>query len=371
MQLPPFRLDHWLEAHKHRVQYDLASSTGASWRYADAIQAMDALEREALDSCRLGYGDADGSPALREAVAAHCGAEPAHVLVVTGASEAMHLIFAEAAVAGGNVVVPMPAFAPLAEMPRALGLDVRRYHLAPERNFAIDLDEVADLVDDRTQLLLVNTPHNPTGALVGARELRTLHDLAVAHGARLVSDEVYWPLAYGTEAASASLLPQATVVGSLSKAASMAGLRCGWIVERDEARRAQYLNRRMYYTIAGNPVADHVAACCLRRASAWIDATRRQSAANRERLIERLRRHEALIDLVPPAGGTTAFPRLRFADDARPFCEALAAEGVLVAPGDCFEMPAHLRIGFGAATEMTPALDILESVLAAAAAAVP
>lgn len=76
-------------------------------------------------------------------------------------------------------------------------------------------------------------------------------------------------------------------------------------------------------------------------------------------------RHEHMLDFTPPAGGTTCFPRLRSGNDARPLCEALAKAGVLVAPGDCFDAPAHMRIGFGAQREgYADALRLFGEVLA-------
>jgi DNA-binding transcriptional MocR family regulator len=72
------------------------------------------------------------------------------------------------------------------------------------------------------------------------------------------------------------------------------------------------------------------------------------------------------MEFTPPAGGTTCFPRLRDGRNARPLCEALAKAGILVAPGDCFDAPAHMRIGFGALSGgYAEALRIFGEVLAA------
>ena len=96
---------------------------------------------------------------------------------------------------------------------------------------------------------MVNSPHNPTGATLSNQETRTLHDFAVARGIQFVADEVFHPIHHGREADSAAGLPQATVLGDLSKALSLGGLRLGWIVERNAARRQQYLNTREYITV--------------------------------------------------------------------------------------------------------------------------
>jgi DNA-binding transcriptional MocR family regulator len=75
--------------------------------------------------------------------------------------------------------------------------------------------------------------------------------------------------------------------------------------------------------------------------------------------------HRSALGWTPPAGGTTCFPWLRDGRDSRPMCEALAKAGVLVAPGDCFDMPEHFRVGIGAVTEgYQEALDVFRAVLA-------
>ncbi len=76
-----------------------------------------------------------------------------------------------------------------------------------------------------------------------------------------------------------------------------------------------------------------------------------------------LDRNAEHIGYVPPRGGTTAFPWLTFTDQSRPFCEALARDGVLVSPGDCFDAPQHLRIGFGSAASYHDALGVFEAAL--------
>jgi aspartate/methionine/tyrosine aminotransferase len=86
--------------------------------------------------------------------------------------------------------------------------------------------------------------------------------------------------------------------------------------------------------------------------------------ANLALLTDFMHRHRDRIEFAAPAGGTTCFPRRADGRDARPLCEALARAGVLVAPGDCFDMPAHIRVGFGAQREGYPeALALFGEVL--------
>src|SRR2546429_391211 len=103
------------------------------------------------------------------------------------------------------------------------------------------VNDVLALADDETRRRflnhdLVNSPHHPTGATIGDSEMEALHEFAAARGIQLVCDEVYHPIYHGRPAKSAARLPHATMIGDLSKAFSIPGVRTGWIVERDAQR---------------------------------------------------------------------------------------------------------------------------------------
>jgi aspartate/methionine/tyrosine aminotransferase len=106
-----------------------------------------------------------------------------------------------------------------------------------ENGFRIAPDEIKRLADSNTKLILVNSPHNPTGATIADAEMEALHDFAAEHGIQLVSDEVYHPIYHGRQTKSAARLPHATVIADLSKAFSIAGVRTGWMIEHDAHRR--------------------------------------------------------------------------------------------------------------------------------------
>ena len=88
------------------------------------------------------------------------------VQVVTGASEALLILFWLAAEPEANVVLPQPGYPPFSALPESLGIEIRRYAVRKENNFRIDLEEIKRLADRNTKLILVNSPHNPTGATI-------------------------------------------------------------------------------------------------------------------------------------------------------------------------------------------------------------
>jgi DNA-binding transcriptional MocR family regulator len=159
MKLPPFLLDEWLERFKGPgIRYDLASSTGPAYSLRAILELADEDHRQSAFESPLVYCPAAGGDELRAGIAELHGVSKDDVLVTTGAEEALHILFFDAAEPGANVVVSAPGFPPTWTLPESLGLEVRRYHLRPENGFRIDLEEVDRLVDARTRLLLVTSP---------------------------------------------------------------------------------------------------------------------------------------------------------------------------------------------------------------------
>lgn len=346
MQLPPFLLDEWLIKYGH-AEYNLAASTGPHLTFRDLRSWMDEAAQNRLLDTELVYTDPAGEVPLREAIADMQDVHADDIQIVTGASEALHILFFMAAGSGANVIIPTPCYPPMIEMARAYSIEVRSYTLRREQGFTIDTEEIKKLSDDNTAFILINTPHNPTGATVSDEELDDLHDFACTRGIQLVVDEVYHPIYHGRATRSASRLPHATVLGDMSKSFCLSGLRVGWFVERDAARRETYCNMRGYFSLSNSALGEALATVAVQNRDKIFDTVTRMTSENLALLDDFFAAHADTLAWVRPPGGPTAFPWLRDSDNARPFCRSMAEQGVLLAPGDCFDRPEHFRLGFG------------------------
>jgi aspartate/methionine/tyrosine aminotransferase len=318
-----------------------------------------------LAALKVGYAPAEGSRALREAIAAFAGVDPDWVVVTTGASEALSVRFCLASKPGANVVMPFPAFPAFETMANAWGLAARTFLLKRENGFAQAAGQVLESIDGGTALALVNSPHNPTGSAMRRVEIETLAQALSARVIPLIVDEVYHPLYFGAEVASASGIANTIVVGDMSKALSLAGLRMGWIIDADPERRKRIIDARSYFTISGSPILEAIAVVALRNRNAILSRLTSVVEANLALLDGFMQRHADTLSWVRPTGGTVAFPWFRDGSNSRPWCEALAGQGVLVAPGDCFGAPDHFRLGFGAQSEgFGEALELASIMLA-------
>jgi len=366
MKLPPFKLDLWLAAHEFAtppIRFNLASSTGPAWTLGE-IGALGGGDPRGFHDVTLSYAPPEGAQLLRERLAARHGVDAECVLIMTGASEALMALACWFAGKGASILLPKPVYPALPVMARAWGLDVREYALDRERGYEQTADAVLAAVDSTTRAVFINTPHNPTGSVMPAAEQEKLAEALAARGITLIVDEVYHPLYFGAPVPSASCLPGTVVLGDFAKAMSLPGLRVGWLVDRDPVRRAALLDMRSYFSISCGPLSEAIGAHALANADAVLGRLEGVARANLALLTAFMEEHRDVLAFPAPAGGTTCFAYLRDGRDARPLCEALAKAGVLVAPGDCFDMPAHMRIGFGAQREgYAEALGIFGRVL--------
>jgi aspartate/methionine/tyrosine aminotransferase len=361
MRLKPFLLDAWLDTYEHGIEFNLASSTGPIWTARQLLDLGGGQARERYLNHDVVYSRPAGADGLREAIAEMQGVSVDCVQVVTGASEALTVLMWLAAEPGANVILPLPGFTTFSALPESLGIEVRVYRVRRENNFQIDPDEIMSLADSRTKLILVNSPHNPTGATTSDAEMEALHAFASERGIQLVSDEVYHPIYHGRDTRSAARLPHATVINDLSKALPLAGTRAGWMIERDARRREQYWTARAYFSVCNNTPGEILAEIAIRHHAVVLQRTQEAASRNLERLDRFMAAHGDVLGWIRPRGGMTAFPWLVSGAHTRPFCQAAAERGILFVPGDCFDVPSHFRLGFAAAGDrFRRALDRLE-----------
>ena len=365
MKFKAFLLDQWLQNHVS-AEFNLGGSTGPRWKAFELLALAGPHAGKRILDLELSYSPTAGALGLREAIAEMQGVSAEDVVVLAGSAEALFHVFYLAAEPGANVVIPFPCFPSHQMIPKSLGFELRHYHLRPETSYTIDLDEVKRLADDRTKILVVNSPHNPTGATLSNEELESLHDFAAGRGIQFVCDEVFHPIYHGRETDSAARFPYATVIGDFSKALSFPGLRLGWIIERERARRTEYLNAREYVSVSNTPIGEFLGEIAIRNRQKILARTREVTCANLELLDHVLAEHADILDWIRPRGGMTGFARLISGASARHFCEAALEHGLLLAPGDCWGVSDHFRIGFGVGREWYPrAMDRLSELLRA------
>ena len=216
-------------------------------------------------------------------------------------------------------------------------------------------------------MLYLNQPHNPTGTLMERATFEAVAELADEHELVLFSDEVYRELEHDPETrlpAACDLLTGGASLGSISKSYGLPGLRLGWLVTRDPALRERLLRLKDYTTICSSAPSEMLTALGLRHRERLLERNLTLVARNLTLLDAFLERHADSFRWVRPTASPIGFPRVTGLGDLDALCARLAAAGVLLLPGSVYDVPDHVRVGFGRAS-LPEALDLLETTLAA------
>lgn len=351
MQIKPFGVEEWMNAYEMEAVYNLAETCVDSLtveQLLDLTGRKDELVRQILD-LRLSYGDIPGSDELRALIAGLYEKQaPENVLVMNGGAAANFLSLYTLVEPGDEVISVAPTYQQLYSIPESFGAEVKILPLRPEMGFLPDPEELKSLVTDRTKLICLNNPNNPTGALMTGELLERLVGIAGEHGAWVHCDEIYRGLVHEPGAvvpSVADLYEKGISTGSMSKVFSLAGLRVGWITAPEEFI-ARCFSHRDYTTISCGRLDDLLARVALQNREILLqrnlDIVRRGAA-----VLDAWVRSEDRIDYVRPAAGTTAFLHYDYEIPSKDFCFRLfRGDGTFMVPGSCFGMENRLRIGY-------------------------
>lgn len=356
MKIKPFAVEEWMNAWEEGARFNIAETCVDSVSL-DELFALTGEDRDAFwrqfSARRLTYGAIEGAPAFKQGV---CGLyktlSPQNIVPTHGASGANHHVFYSLIEPGDRVVSIMPTYQQLYSIPESFGADLQLLHLRQENDYLPDLDELRRLMTPNTKMICINNPNNPTGALMSAGLLREIVQIARSVGAYLLCDEVYRHLTQTDEwcESIADLYEKGISVSSMSKVFSLAGLRLGWIATRDMEVVRACLSHRDYDLVSCGMFDEAVAALALAHSDKLL-------ARNRAMVRENLAILDAWVSSEPrltytkPQAGTTALVYYDYELPSYEFCERMYREtGAFVTPGDCFEQPRSVRIGYASDT---------------------
>jgi aspartate/methionine/tyrosine aminotransferase len=351
MHLPPFKLERYFAKYEFNTEFLLCSSDCEAMSIADLL----AFEPEAAGKFQqvwLGYTESQGSPALRKEICKlYESIQPEHVLVHTGAGEAIYLFMHAMLQVGDHVIVHTPNYQSLAEVAKGIGCDVSPWLAREENDWALDLDDLRRLIRPTTKAIVINTPHNPTGYLMSRADFDGLNRFARENNLLLFSDEVYRESEYDpmTRLPAGCDYGEHTVsLGVTSKTYGLAGLRIGWIATRNRAVYERMAALKDYTTICNSAPSEFLAEVALRNRQKLIDRNLGIIQHNLGIVEKLFTSHSSLFTWVRPRAGSMAFPKL-LKGNIDEFCDSLVNEaGVLLLPGTMYdELGNHFRLGLG------------------------
>jgi aspartate/methionine/tyrosine aminotransferase len=352
MRLPDFELERYFARFEFEVPYLLASSDVEGYRLSELLALADDEGRALWEGLSLGYTESPGHPRLRREIAAlYERVAPEETLIFGGAEEAIFATLNATLGPGDHAVVIAPAYQSLYAVARGAGADVTLVPLDAEAGWRLDLQALRAAVRPSTRLLVVNFPHNPTGALPDRETFAAIVDLAREAGAWLLSDEVDRLLEYEPAdrlPAAVDLYERAISLGVMSKAFALAGLRIGWVATHDAGLLGRLQRFKDYTTICCSAPSEVLAIIALHAREAVLARSLGIIRANLPHVDAFFARWSGRFAWTRPRVGPIAFPRLLAAEPIARFAEELvAAEGVMILPGTVYDHPGnHFRLGF-------------------------
>jgi aspartate/methionine/tyrosine aminotransferase len=356
MRFAPFALEELFEKYEHQRGITvLGASDASSPTLAELFEICG--ESPSFLDVRLSYGHVKGDHAFRAALAssyADAQLSADHILVTLGGSEAIFIAVQALAAPGDLVLACEPAYQPLQSVARAVGATVEHYtyDLTPQ-GFRPDVGKLLARLNQQPtpRLLILNTPHNPTGFMFEEDDLRALLRAARSKGIAVLVDEVFLGVAFDTPVPKSAieLDPSAIVIGSLSKVYGLSGLRLGWI-----AASPEILDRcrsiRHYTSIAPPILVQDLGAMAIRHRGKLLARTQSIAESNLRHVVAWLQPRSDFFDWLIPQAGLVILLRLKLDVETDKFVADLARDtGVFVVPCTVgFGMErGFLRIGIG------------------------
>ncbi|RKY16574.1 MAG: pyridoxal phosphate-dependent aminotransferase [Planctomycetota bacterium] len=336
--------------------------------------------RRALADGHTHYAPAAGVPAFREAIAADFGrrrgveVSPDHVVVTPGAKPIMAFAMMALVGSGDEVIVPDPGFPIYESMVRFMGATPVPISLRERNDFRLDLDELRALVSPRTRVLVLNSPHNPSGAVLTKTDIEGIASIAMANDLVVLADEIYSRILYEGEhhsiLAVEGMAERTIVLDGLSKTYAMTGWRLGWGILPPPL--VPPFERLLVNTVSCTATYAQIAGAeALEGPQDAVDAMVAEFRARRTLIIDGLNALPG-VTAPMPAGAFYAFPDVSGTGmDGSTLADRLLEEaGVCVLAGTAFGGIAtdRLRVSYAnSAANLRLALERMATFLAAAA----
>jgi aspartate/methionine/tyrosine aminotransferase len=351
MFIEPFKVELWMNEWETQCAYNLAETCVASITVEELLSLSGGSGKDLSDllPMKLGYGDIVGSPRLRSAIANLYAHQHLDDITITHGTIAANMLVHKALVSKGDHVVSIvPTYQQHYSIPASIEASVTTLSLREENGFLPDLDRLRALVTPDTKLIALTNPNNPTGALIERPLLEEIVSIADSVGAYLLCDEVYrgtGQVGDGMAPSIADLYEKGISTAGMSKVFSLAGLRVGWVVAPKEVTE-DILIHRDYDTISVGMINDYFATLALENADQLLARSQRITRENLA-VLDTWIQNESRVSWVKPRAGTTAMLKLDIPISSREFCIDLVQKtGVMLTPGDAFDMEGYARIGF-------------------------
>lgn len=353
MNLQPFAIERYFAKHEFSAPYLLSASDSESYSMRELLAHTTPAQLDQWENLALGYTESKGHPDLLAAVA-NLYADAVHTdhIIEVVPEEGIFIAMNTLLQSGDHVVVTAPAYQSLAEIARGIGCEVTPWYPDSTNGWYFDPDALADLLRPETRLIVVNFPHNPTGALPTHDEYARIIELARERGITVFSDEMYRFFEFDPAdrlPSACEVYENAVTLCGLSKSFGLPGLRVGWLATRNTDFMARFQQFKDYTTICSSAPSEVLAIIALGAHDQLAARNIAIAQTNLDTLDAFLFRHSGRLNWHRPKAGTITLAEVKLDVDIQHFADDLVAKaGVMIVPATIFDYPGcYFRLGFG------------------------
>ena len=349
MKLPSFDLERIQSIYENSVKINLTESGIEPFSLKEL---MSKSELDELINLPLGYGYTQGNPKLRKRISSlYKGFNYKNILVTAGSSEAIFITALLIMSEGDELVMMTPNYLSINGVASFVKAKVSYIKLEEDLGWSIDLDKLKEMVTEKTKLISVCNPNNPTGSVMNKKEMKEIVKIADSVGAYIHSDEVY----IGTELSGSetpsfqNFYHKVLVTSGLSKTFSNPGIRIGWLAAEEQLIEEGWAIKD-YTTVASSILSQHIACKVLEPMTMQKIKKRAKKLLNEnlEYFEKWIIPYSNNLSFTRPQAGGFIYVKYNLDINSTDLIHNLRKnEGVFVVPGDSFGMDGYFRVGLG------------------------
>ena len=368
MKINSFTLERYSAKYEFTAPFLLSCSDAEPLTLKELIEMSDEETYSLWQNLSLGYTESQGHPLLLKEIAVLYKDISPDSIVEIVPEEGIFITMNVLLEPEDHIITTFPGYQSLFEIAASIGCQVSRWIPDLEHGYKFSLQDLKHLIHENTKLIVINFPHNPTGALLSRAELEELIEVANNKGIQIFSDEMYRFTEQNQTDRLPSvceLYPKGISLFGLSKSFSLPGLRVGWLLSSDNSVIEKIKTFKDYTTICASAPSEILAIIALRSKETILERNRAIISNNLEILDGFFKEYKSIFSWHRPIGGTVCFPKLLLDVSIDHFCELLMEKkGVMLLPSSVVGFQSnHFRIGFGR-KNMSVALERLVDFLA-------
>jgi aspartate/methionine/tyrosine aminotransferase len=367
MKIKEFKLERYFAKYEFSTPHLLCCSDCEPLSLKELLNIADTNSRKMWDELGLGYTESQGHPVLREEIARLYKTINAENVIVVTPEEGIYIAIHTILNKGDHVITTFPGYQSLYEIANSLKCKVSKWEPIEQDDWVFNINELSNLIRENTKLIIINFPHNPTGATLYQHELEEIVEIAKQKNIFLFSDEMYRYLEHNENiriSSASDLYDNAVSLFGMSKSFALAGLRIGWLTTKNTALLKQFSEYKDYTTICSSAPSEVLSVMALRAKDKILRRNHEIIHDNLKLLEDFFSTYNKRFEWIRPKAGPICFPKLTEEIPVDDFCAGLRKKkGVLLLPADLYDYDRNnFRLGF-ARKNMPESLSKLEEYI--------